>query len=644
MAQAETGPGPIRFGPFELDRTGELRKQGARIRLRGQPLQVLKVLLVHAGEVVTREDLRHELWADGTFVDFDSSISAAVRRLRTALDDEAAVPRFIETLPGQGYRFIEPVQTAPHEKPAAEGAGGVARPEALGRSGRRSRATIALSALAVLAVLGVLAGRGSRSPTDAGAGAAPATPAIHSLAVLPFASLSSNPEMAYFTDGMTDVLISDLAGISALRVVSRTSVLRYAGSGKSVPEIARELGVDAVVEGSILRSDGRVRITVQLIHGATDAHLWSRTYERELRDVLVLQGEVAQAIAGELRANLSPPERARLARHHQVDPEALTAYLKGRYFWNQRGRVPDALKNAIQFFGEAVGRDPTYAAPHAGLADAYGLQPRYGQREAFQRLLQGKQHALRALELEPSLVEARTALAKLQYVIDWDWKGANESFQGALAQDPGYVTAHHWYSIYLLIVGRLAEAEAEARRAAALDPASVVASGHAAWVLFLVGRAEEAQARASATLQMAPEHAPMYSLQGRIALQQSRLSDALAAFTRAYQLSGEDPRELAAVAYAHVALGQGAEARRILAELRQRSGREFVPPEALVLANASLRRNDAAFTWLGRSLDDRSVAFYLVDLRLDPLFEGLRGDPRLSDMFRKLGLDPPRPS
>jgi DNA-binding winged helix-turn-helix (wHTH) protein/Tfp pilus assembly protein PilF len=503
MPPLQGGRWTLRFGSFEVDRAGELRKNGARVRLRGQPLHVLQMLVARPGEIVTREALRRSLWPEGTFVDFDASISAAVRRLRAALDDQAAIPRFVETIPGQGYRFIQAVQVA---EAAEVGAGATS-----GRHPSRMRrpAAIAIGAVSALGAVAAMTAGGWRPPerTGAGPGASPA------------------------------------------------------------PVAAR-----------------------------------------------------------------------------RVEPAAVAAYRKGRYFWNQRGRSPDALHNAIRFFGEAVALDSGYAAPHAGLADAYGLQPRYSQREALERLLRGKEHALRALELDPSLLEARTALAKLQYVIDRDWKASDDSFRRALREDPGYVTAHHWYSIYLLIVGRSREAEAHARRAAELDPTSVVASGHAAWVLFLGGRAEEARARAAATLEMAPDHAPMYSLQGRIALQESRLADALAAFTRAYELSGRDARELAAVAHVQATLGRPAEARRIHADLQRRSEREFVPPQALVLANASVQRVDAAFTWLGRSVEDRSIAFYLVDLRLDPMFAALRADPRLGDLFRGLGLDPPAPS
>jgi tetratricopeptide (TPR) repeat protein len=408
-----------------------------------------------------------------------------------------------------------------------------------------------------------------------------------------------------------------------------------------VPAIARTLGVDALIEGSIVRSEERVRITVQLIDGPSDVHLWAQSYERPRGDVLVLQREVTRAIVDAIGVTLTGPEAERLARTDTVDPRAHEAYLQGRFFWNQR--TESSLRQAIAWFERSIDLDRRYAPPHAGLADAYGLLPRYTRDHPRQALLQSKQHALNALERDPRLSEARTALAKMQYTLDYDWAAADESFRRAIDLDPGYATASHWYSVLLLILGRVEEAVAHARRAAELDPLSVTIKGHLAWVLYLANDSSGAAKVLAETLAMNPEHAPSYSLTGFMALQQSRHEDAVAAFTRAVELYKNDPRARSHLACGLALAGRRREAERILDALHEQAKTELVPLEAFVLATAVLRRHDDAFAWLDRSIDERSVSFYLFDLRLEPLYAGLRSDTRLSDLFRSIKLDLPIP-
>ena len=362
-----------RFGGFELDlRSGELSKQGVRVRLQDKPLRILELLLERHGEVVTRDELRQVLWPGDTFVDFDGGLNTAVNKLRAALGDSAERPRFVETVGRRGYRLIasvEAVEAAP-ELPAlapvpSRGRAGSAGPPAAPQ-GRRLRPIVMLAGAALVAALGaVLWSKLSPAPTPAG---------IRSLAVLPLKSLSSQSEDDYFADGITEALITQLAGVRSLRVISRQSVMRYKDSNKSLPEIARELGVDAVVEGSVARSAGRVRVSAQLIHAPVDRHLWANSYERDLVDVLALQAEVAAAIAGEVRATLTAPDRARLARNRPVDPEAYDLYLRGRYFFYRRFQddpVP-TISKSVDYLEKAIAKDPQFALAHAALAEAYG--------------------------------------------------------------------------------------------------------------------------------------------------------------------------------------------------------------------------------------------------------------------------------
>ena len=354
----------LRFDNFELDvRAGELRKRGVRLRLQGQPLQVLAVLLKRAGDIVTREELRAQIWTTDTFVDFDHSLHNAIARLREVLGDSAERPRYVETLPRRGYRFIAPVDAG--DLPAPSGASDPAPPADLPGPLRltKSHAVLLTTVFAVLVIsVAVWLARTGAAPTSA-------APRLNSIAVLPLDSLSGDPSEEFFADGMTDQLITDLAKVGSLRVISRTSVMRYKGTRKSLPEIARELNVAAIVEGSVIRSGQRVRVTAQLIQAPTDQHLWAETYNRDLGDILKLQGEVADAIAGQVRAQLTPTQQALVRRAHAVSPDAYDAYLKGRIYFVNEFTKPDFLKKAQRYFEESIQKDPNFALAYAGLAD-----------------------------------------------------------------------------------------------------------------------------------------------------------------------------------------------------------------------------------------------------------------------------------
>src|SRR5438128_1295867 len=341
----------FRFGDFEADlSSGQLRRHGFKIKLADQSFRILSLLLEHPGEVVTREELRRALWAEDTFVDFESGMNSAIKRLRDALGDPAGRPHFVETLPRHGYRFIAPVER----------------------------------------------------PTPA------PSPRIESVAVLPLENLMGDPTQDFFAEGMTDALITRLAQIGALRVTSRTSVMRYKSVCKPLPEIAHELKVDAVVEGTVMRAGDRLRITAQLVHGSTDQHLWAKQYERDLTDILLLQAEVAQAIADEIQVKVTPPEQARLASGRLVKPKAYEAYLRGRFHWDKRSEA--GMLKSLELFQQAQEEDPSYALSHAGVAESYNMHGFWGLAAPHNVSPKGKSAAMKALEIDSSLAEAHAAL------------------------------------------------------------------------------------------------------------------------------------------------------------------------------------------------------------------------------------------
>ena len=430
----------LRFDGFELDvRAGELSRQGVRLRLRGQPLQVLEILLERAGDVVTREELQSQIWSADTFVDFDHSLHNAIARIREVLGDSAEKPRYIETLPRRGYRYIGPLEdietpfVAATVEDASQGtdAGITQAPK---KSLVSIRGALFLVALLTLSLAAWTTWRSTR-------GKAAVSP-IRSIAVLPLSNLSGDPAEDYFADGMTDQLITDLAKVGSLRVISRTSVMQYKGAKKSLPEIARELNVDAIVEGSVIRSGERVRVTAQLLEAHSDQHIWAETYDRDRGDILKLQSEVADAIAQQVRAEITPAQRAQLRRAHTVDPAAYDSYVRGRLYFTTEYTKPDSLRKAQHLFEDAIQKDPNFALAYAGLADTYvylaftGALPRDEASRSARKIL------ARALELDDTIGEAYDTLGVLSWNFDWNWDAADRAFSRAIALAPSYSCAH----------------------------------------------------------------------------------------------------------------------------------------------------------------------------------------------------------
>src|ERR1700722_5310212 len=456
MPTSISGGRILRFDNFELDvRTQELRKHGVRLRLQGQPLQVLAALLKRAGDVLTREELRAQIWTTDTFVDFDHSLHNAIARLREVLGDSAERPRYIETLPRRGYRFIARVDAG--DLPAQSGGADSSPPADL--PGRvwlsKSHALVLTTVFPVLVIsIALWLTRTGGAPTNA-------APRLNSIAVLPLDNLSGDPSQEFFAEGMTDQLITDLAKVSSLRVISRTSVLQYKGTKKGLPEIARELHVDAIVEGSVIRSGRRVRVTAQLLQASTDQHLWAETYDRDIGDVLKLQGEVAGAIAQQVRAQLTPQQQAQLRSAQEVNPAAYDAYLRGRLYFVNEFTKPSSLKKAQQDFEEAIQKDPNFALAYAGLADTYVYLAFSGALQKDLAYQSAKQALAKALQLDDTIGEAHDTLGVLYWQFDWDRDAAEREFNRAIALAPSYSCAHEDRAIFLAATGRRSEALAE---------------------------------------------------------------------------------------------------------------------------------------------------------------------------------------
>jgi TolB-like protein/DNA-binding winged helix-turn-helix (wHTH) protein/Tfp pilus assembly protein PilF len=615
----------VRFGAFEFDqRVGELRKHGLRIKLQGQPVDVLLILLERPGEVVTRDELQKRLWAVDTYVDFEHSLNAAIKRLRAALGDSAEAPRFVETIPRRGYRFIAPLSQPPPSVPPAPTQGQ--------KPARRRLFVLAAAATAVIALLSIIGMKlpalreTLRNRTFSGQ--------IRSLAVLPLANLSGDPDQDYFVDGMTDALRQYLEGISSLRVISRTSSMHYRGSGKPLPDIARELKVDAVVDGSVLRSGDRVRINVELIQAGMDRHLWSNSYERDLRDIFALQADVARTIADEIRVTLTPTDRARLAQAHASNPDAYEAYSKGRFFWNKR--TEEDLKKAIGFFQQAVDKDPNYALAYDGLADCWLPLAWYGYLSPSEAFPYGKVAVNKALSLDDSLSEAHTSLAFVSLYYDRDWTKTEREFRRGIALNPNYANGHHWYAEYLTLVGRHKQAIAESERARELDPLSTIINTWLGSRYFFARQYDKAIEEYRNALEMDPNFAPARLVLGHAYEQKGMLKEAIAEFERAVSLGGGSSVYTASLAHAFGMAGRRAEAVRVLEDLKKMAKGRFVSSYDLALAHLGLAENDRALELLSVAVQERSprVAF----LGVEPRFDGLRADPRFKKLLLSVGL------
>jgi TolB-like protein/DNA-binding winged helix-turn-helix (wHTH) protein/Tfp pilus assembly protein PilF len=606
------------FGPFRLDPLKRrLLRGGEALRLTPKAFDLLLVLVEESGRTVEKDELLERVWA-GTIVE-ENNLNQNITALRKLLGDSRQESQYIATIPGLGYRFVAEVRKEEFTQSRKDAK------EVRTRPSRVFRYAILILVPLVLAAI-AYAWYTREKPR----------PAISSLMVLPLENLSGDPVEEYFADGMTDALIGDLAQLGGLHVISRTSSMHYKGTKKSLPQIAGEINVDAVVEGTVQRSGDRVVVRAQLIHAATDRHLWVQTYTRDVRDVLDLQSEIAQAVAREVRIQLTPGEQARFTARRPVQPKAYDNYLQGRYlYWNKR--TEENLNKAIELFQNAIKEDANYAPAYVGLADCYNalsvvqisaLPPIEGRRRA-------EEAATKALELDSGLAEAYTALGYINHY-NWNWSAAEQHFKRALELNPSYANAHNFYASYLMSRGRIDESIAASNRARELDPFSLAINVQRGFLLENARRYGEAIEQLRAVTAMDPNHYQAYWSLGHTYAANGQFAEAVAAAEKAVQLSDRAPGALGILGLAYGLAGRKAEALRIANELLELNKTRYVTPAALVNVYLGLDDKEQAFVWLEKAFQERSN--YVAYLKVFPIVDPIRSDRRFADLVEKVGL------
>jgi TolB-like protein/DNA-binding winged helix-turn-helix (wHTH) protein/Tfp pilus assembly protein PilF len=617
----------INFGDdFELEVSARrLRRRGHALKMERIPLEILVLLLEHQGEIVTRDEIVARVWGKGAFLDTDNSIRGAIRKIRQVLKDDTEYPQFIQTVTGQGYRFIARLRAEEEEKVSKADAPLVAEADHPPNRISRLRTWLVVAGVAIIALLTVTVLR-SRSHS--------ATPRIRSLAVLPLKNLSGDQSQEYLADGMTEALIGRLSAIHDLRVISRTSAMRFKETKLSAPEIAKTLGVDALVEGSLIREGTRIRVTAQLIRGATDDHFWSETYDREFVDTLRLEGDVAQSIAQRVEVTVSGEERARVTASRRVLPEAYESYLKGSGKFNSGTTAGD--KSSIAYYEDAISKDPTFAPAYVGLAEAYdrmgsvlvGAPP----GEVRPKIIDA---ARKALELDPGLARAHVLLAVTQQR-DWQWAEAEAEFRRALELDPNNALAYRGLAFWLLCHGRTEEALDWSRRSRELDPLGVPAAGHGR-ILFHARRYDEAIRVYRSVLAVDPDHAPANMFLGMALIASGQPGKAIPPLEKVVSRADRTIDAFGVLVMAYAQSGRRADALRLLGELKKRQQTGYVPTGAFVNAYLGLGDYEQTFVWLDRAVQERANVLEYV--KVHPFFDPLKGDPRFKELVHRVGLD-----
>jgi TolB-like protein/DNA-binding winged helix-turn-helix (wHTH) protein/Flp pilus assembly protein TadD len=657
MKATDEALGGVEFGRFRLlPHRRELRADGVAVELGGRAFDVLMVLTEARGGLVTKDEILSRVWPD-TVVE-ENNLVVQISTLRKALGEDRD---FIRTVSGRGYRFVAEISTS------------LAASEAETRVDRGSAAPSSNLPAPVSSLIGRETELEKVSDLPAGVvdlidvSTAPrrpprpllwrlfgfglflvvvasfswiiysrnqASPEVRSIAVLPFESLSGDASQDYFADGMTDELITDLGQISSLRVISRTSIMTYKRVRKLLPEIARELDVEAVVEGTVLRSGERVRVTAQLIEVPVERHMWAQSFEGDLRDTLALQNRVARAIAEQIGATVNQQEQAALQNPKEVNPEAYEAYLKGRFFWNKR--TGDGLKKAINYFNRAIEKDPNYAEAYTGLADSYALSGdwEYGILPPQDAFPKAKAAATKALALDDHLAEAHTSLAFIIDLYEWDWESAEKEYKRAIALYPGYATAHHWYAWHLIVTGRSSEGIAQLRTAESLDPLSLIISADLADALCIAHLYDESQQQSRRTLEMDPNFAIAHYELGQAYEQKNMYNEAIEEFKRAIQLSGDNEIFNANLAYAYASSGRREEALKVVKDLEEGQSQHSSTDANIALIYVGLGDLDQAMIWLDKAYQAR----FNPSILLRPAWDPLRSDARFQDLLRRIGL------
>jgi TolB-like protein/DNA-binding winged helix-turn-helix (wHTH) protein/Flp pilus assembly protein TadD len=663
----------IRFGEdFELDLRPRRLRRGSRVlKLERIPLEILILLLEHRGEIVSRDEIVARIWGKDVFLDTDNSIRGAIRKVRQVLKDDPEAPRFIQTVTGQGYRFIAPVISAEEAPPAelsrpedprvsrgeqglvseldswSEGSAPGLRDQGQKRTASQSLGTEVargpgrgrarpwlfggVVSLAIVCVLSLLAIWGWRRTSS--------VPTVSQrktvLAVLPFDNLSRDPDQEFFSEGLTQDIVAQVGKLNPdrLTVIAHSSVAKYKGSTLSAKEIGKELNADYLVQGSVRRGADRVRVTVELIQAQDQTDIWTESYDRELKDVLAVQDSVVRSIASQIHIALTEEQEKRLATPRQLSPAAYEAYLKGRYYWNKR--TGEGMQKAEQYFQQAINNDPTYAAAYSGLADCNSGLTWHGFKAPTEALPKAYAAARKAIEINPQSAEAHASLG-LAMSHRWDWIGAEAEFRRALQLDPQYANAHHWYGDYLSIRSRHDEALAEAKHALELDPLNLMISTWVGLRYYMARDYSHAIEQNRNSVELDPNFAAAHLLLGEDYVQAGLRSEAVDELKRAADLSGDSPIYRAQVAVALALAGRNREALRIAHELETISRKRYVSPYGLAQIYAALNKKEDTFKWLQAAYEDHAV--WMGYLAVDPIFDRCRSDQRFQELLRRVGL------
>jgi len=633
-----------RFGVFQLDTlSGELYKHGIRLKLQVQPCQVLALLLEKPGEMVTREELRQRLWDRDTYIDFDHSLNISINKLREALGDSAANPRFIETLPRRGYRFLAPVTS---ETPSAtvsalvsaqletQSTPSVVQPDVVSTDSTKKKNAVTIWLIIAAVVVIALAVGGWRIWTQYQKSSAPRKRVM--LAVLPFEDLTGNKNEDFFIAGLHDEMIAQLGRLfpSRLGVIARTSVVRYASMHKPIDQIGRELHVDYVLDGTVRMVNGRFRITAELIQVSDQTHLWVETYEPGMGDVLKLQEDVAGKVAQALSMEFLPDAREQLRQNTTSNAVAYEAYLKGRYLWYEE--TESSLRQAITEFQSAIKLDPNYAPAYVGLADAYNVLGGYGFVPVGDALPKGKAAAAKALELGPNLSDAYASMAFVAFYYDWNWPESEELFRKTLSLNPNNAVGHEFYSSYLHAMGRLDDAEKESRIAQELDPLSGWVRDDMGWILLSRRRPEAAVAEFRKAIELNPKF-PAAHLS--LAVAYSRLgkySDALQEVQKAEELGGSPTRVLEVRGSVQAMSGDSVGAQKTLGQLMSGTVKGRISPYSIALIYTAMGRKSEALDWLEKAYNEKDT--WIVWTKVLMEWDSLRSEPRFQVLQKKLNF------